>query len=47
MKNTNMQKQKYLRPEVEIVKLQPSEILTDNGLSAFNIESKTLDWLLS
>ena len=44
--NNNMEKAKYLRPEVEIICLQPVEVQTANGLSAFNVESKMNDWLV-
>ncbi len=44
--NNNNKKAEYLRPEVEIVVFQTAEVLTGNGLSAFNVESSFNNWLL-
>lgn len=43
--NNNTNKREYLRPEAEIVSLQPTEVMTANALSAFNVESNFGDWL--
>ncbi|MBQ2732883.1 MAG: hypothetical protein IJF74_01880 [Clostridia bacterium] len=44
--NNNNKKAEYLHPEVEIVSFQPVDVLTANGLSAFNVESTLNNWLL-
>lgn len=44
--NNNNKKAEYLRPEAEIVVFQAAELLTANGLSAFNVESSLNNWLL-
>ena len=43
--NNNTKKAEYLRPEAEIISFQSVEVKTDNGLSAFNVESNMNDWL--
>ncbi len=43
--NKSTNKAEYLRPEVEIISFQSAEVLTANGLSAFNVESNMSDWL--
>ena len=44
--NNNNKKAEYLRPEMEIVVIHANEVLTANGLSAFNVESSMSNWLL-